>query len=171
MNRCLDILNTTQKHQRTVFRLTLVKGFNMEDVLSYANLVEKANPSLIEIKGATFCGSSDGNGNPLTMQNIPFYEECQRFVNKLNDELNNRGLTYGLAAEHAHSCCILMAHKKFFINNKWYTHIDYDKFFELLKSGKSFDSMDYISETPEWAYYGSICTKIPEFSIMTITIL
>ncbi|RCK57257.1 S-adenosyl-L-methionine-dependent tRNA 4-demethylwyosine synthase [Candida viswanathii] len=75
---CLDILRTTQSHQRTVFRLTLVKGFNMEDIESYADMVERARPSQIEIKGATFCGSSTGNGNPLTMQNIPFYEECKR---------------------------------------------------------------------------------------------
>lgn len=53
---CLDILRTTQSHQRTVFRLTLVKGFNMTDIKSYADMVERALPSQIEIKGATFCG-------------------------------------------------------------------------------------------------------------------
>lgn len=157
LESCLDLLRTIQSHQRTVYRLTLVKGFNMneKDIGGYANIVERGNPSLIEIKGATFCGSSDGNGNPLTMQNIPFYEECVLFVKKLNDELNNRGLNYGLAAEHSHSCCFLIANKKFLINNEWYTHIDYTKFFKLLKSGESFDSMDYISKTPEWAYFGS----------------
>lgn len=157
LENCLDILRTVQSHQRTVFRLTLVKGFNMNEneIGGYANLVERGLPSLIEIKGATFCGSSEGNGNPLTMQNIPFYEECVLFVKKLNDELLKRGLNYGLAAEHSHSCCFLIANKKFLINNQWYTHIDYNKFFELLKSNKTFDSMDYIAKTPEWAYFGS----------------
>lgn len=157
LESCLDILRTIQSHQRTVFRLTLVKGFNMSesDIGGYANLVERGLPSLIEIKGATYCGSSEGNGNPLTMQNIPFYEECVSFVTKLNLELNNRGLDYGLAAEHSHSCCFLIASKKFYIKNKWYTHIDYEKFFQLYKSNQSFDKMDYISETPEWAYFGS----------------
>ncbi|KAK6458156.1 Fe-S oxidoreductase [Scheffersomyces xylosifermentans] len=152
---CLDILRTVQSHQRTVFRLTLVKGFNMNDIESYADMVERAHPSQIEIKGATFCGSSTGNGNPLTMQNIPFYEECKDFVTSLCNELQSRGLNYDIAAEHAHSCCILMAHTKFKINGKWHTHIDYPKFFELLESGKDFIDLDYVKETPEWAVWGS----------------
>lgn len=152
---CLDILRTTQSHQRTVFRLTLVKGFNMNDIESYADMVERARPSQIEIKGATFCGSSNGNGNPLTMQNIPFYEECKTFVENLTSELQNRGLDYDIAAEHAHSCCILVADKKFMINGKWHTHIDYPKFFNLLESGEDFVDLDYIKETPEWAVWGS----------------
>ncbi|KAH3671546.1 hypothetical protein OGAPHI_000249 [Ogataea philodendri] len=155
LERCLEILRTVQSHQRTVYRLTLVKGFNMSDATAYADLVAKGEPCLIEVKGATFCGSSAGNGNPLTMQNIPFYEECQNFVRKLTAELKSRGLDYDLAAEHAHSCCILIAHRKFFINGQWHTHIDYPKFFKLLESGQSFNALDYTAPTPEWAYWGS----------------
>ena len=40
-------------------------------------------------------------------------------------------------------------------NEKWYTHIDYARFFELLESGKPFRPSDYIAETPEWAYFGN----------------
>lgn len=152
---CLDILRTKQSHQRTVFRLTLVKGFNMNDVSSYADMVERAQPSQIEVKGATFCGSSNANGNPLTMQNIPFYDECKVFVEQLTAELQSRGQKYQLAAEHAHSCCILIAHEKFKINGEWYTHIDYDKFFELLESNDEFCDLDYIKKTPSWAVWGS----------------
>lgn len=155
MLECLEILKTVQSHQRTVFRMTLVKGFNMDQVTAYADLVAKGLPCFIEVKGATFCGSSDGNGNPLTMQNIPFYEECVKFVKALAAELNSRGLAYDVAAEHAHSNCILIASKKFYINDEWYTHIDFDKFFELLNSGKSFTNMDYIAKTPEWALFGN----------------
>lgn len=152
---CLDILRTVQSHQRTVFRLTLVKGFNMDEIKGYADMVIRAQPSQIEVKGATFCGSSTGNGNPLTMQNIPFYEECRKFVINLSEELKSRGYDYEVAAEHAHSCCILIAHTKFKINNKWHTHIDYPRFFELVESGEEFTDMDYIKETPEWAVWGS----------------
>ncbi|RJE16968.1 hypothetical protein PHISCL_10695, partial [Aspergillus sclerotialis] len=50
--RCLDILREKRHFQRTVFRHTLVKGFNVEDeVMGYANLVEKALPCFVEIKG------------------------------------------------------------------------------------------------------------------------
>lgn len=152
---CLDILRTTQKHQRTVFRLTLVKGFNMSEIEAYADMVERAQPSQIEVKGATFCGDSSGNGNPLTMQNIPFYDECKSFVESLTGELKRRGLGYDIAAEHAHSCCILIAHTKFKINDKWHTHIDYPRFFELLESGEEFTDLDYVKQTPDWAVWGS----------------
>lgn len=155
MLKCLEILKTTQSHQRTVFRMTLVKGFNMGDISAYADLVERGLPCFIEVKGATFCGSSDGNGNPLTMQNIPFYEECTNFVKAFSAELNRRGLGYGIAAEHAHSNCILIASTKFKVNGEWYTHINFDRFFELLNSGKDFNHLDYISKTPEWALFGN----------------
>lgn len=153
LEECLDILRKTQSHQRTVYRLTLVKGFNIEDVEGYADMVERGCPSFIEVKGATFCGNSDTNS--LRMTNIPFYQEVLAFVEALERELQRRGCAYSLAAEHAHSCCVLLANDSFKINNKWYTHIDYPRFFELLESGVEFGPLDYIKETPSWAYWGS----------------
>ena len=49
------------KGQRTVYRLTLVKGWNAEEIRNYANLVSIGNPDFIEIKGVTYCGTSKGN--------------------------------------------------------------------------------------------------------------
>ncbi|GMM55880.1 putative tRNA 4-demethylwyosine synthase [Maudiozyma humilis] len=155
MMECLDIIRTTQSHQRTVFRLTLVKGFNMGDISAYADLVQRGVPCFIEVKGATFSGSSKDNVNALTMQNIPFNEECKDFVENFVAELKRRGLPYDIAAEHAHSNCVLIADTKFKVDGKWNTHIDFAKFFELLRSGESFTHMDYMQETPEWALYGN----------------
>lgn len=157
--RCLDILREKRHFQRTVFRLTLVKGFNVDDeVIGYANLVEKALPGLVEIKGVTYCGTSTSAGAGLTMQNVPFYEEISTFVVALNEELQRRGLKYGIAAEHAHSCCVLIASERFHINGKWHTRIDYDRFFELLEKektdGTAFTPEDYMRETEEWALWG-----------------
>jgi tRNA wybutosine-synthesizing protein 1 len=50
----------SKKGQRTVYRLTLVKGYNAEEIENYARLVELGQPDFIEIKGVTFCGSSKG---------------------------------------------------------------------------------------------------------------
>ncbi|KAK5103326.1 Fe-S oxidoreductase [Lithohypha guttulata] len=155
---CLDILRTKRFVQRTVFRLTLVKGFNVDDeVEGYADLIEKALPCFVEIKGVTYCGTTSAAGAGLTMQNVPFYEEVVEFVTSLNVALEKRGLEggYGIAAEHAHSCCILMASKRFFIDDKWCTLINYDKFFKLLESGTEFGPEDYCAPTPEWAYFGN----------------
>ncbi|KAJ9298327.1 hypothetical protein DTO271G3_3932 [Paecilomyces variotii] len=158
--RCLDILREKRHVQRTVFRLTLVKGFNVEDeIIGYANLVEKGLPCFVEIKGVTYCGTSSSAGAGLTMKNVPFYEEVAEFVVALNNELQRRGLKYGIAAEHAHSCCVLLASERFFIGGKWHTRIDYDRFFELLekekRDGTSFRPEDYTRETEEWALWGN----------------
>lgn len=157
--RCLDILREKRHIQRTVFRLTLVKGFNVDDeVIGYADLVEKALPGLVEIKGVTYCGTSTSAGAGLTMQNVPFYEEISTFVLALNEELQRRGLEYGIAAEHAHSCCVLIASERFHVNGKWHTRINYDRFFELLEKekadGTSFTPEDYMRETEDWALWG-----------------
>lgn len=100
---CMDILREKRDRQRTVFRLTLVKGFNLDDeVKGYADLVERALPNFIEVKGVTYCGTSESKDAGLTMGNVPFYEEVAEFVRALDRELNRRGLEYGIAAEHAH---------------------------------------------------------------------
>jgi tRNA wybutosine-synthesizing protein 1 len=155
--RCLDILRENRFRQRTVFRLTLVKGFNIADeVEGYADLVAKGLPCFVEVKGVTFCGTSTSAGAGLTMQNVPFHEEVCEFVRALTTALDERGLGYGIAAEHAHSCCILIASTRFKINGHWHTLIDYDKFFQCLESGKEFGPEDYVGEpTPEWAMFGN----------------
>lgn len=158
--RCLDILREKRHFQRTVFRLTLVKGFNIDDeVKEYADLVEKGLPCFIEVKGVTYCGTSSSAGVGLTMKNVPFYEEVVAFVVALNDELERRGLGYGIGAEHAHSCCILLASDRFKVDGRWHTRINYDRFFELLEKEKtegiSFRPEDYMRETEEWALWGN----------------
>jgi len=155
--RCLDIIREKRFRMRTVYRLTLVKGFNIEDEAEgYADLVARGLPCFVEVKGVTYCGTSSSAGAGLTMQNVPFYNEVIAFVETLNAALARRGLDYGIAAEHAHSCCILLASNRFLINGKWHTIIDYEKFFECLDSGKDFAPEDYVgSPTPEWANWGN----------------
>lgn len=155
--RCLDILREKRFRQRTVFRLTLVKGFNIDDeVEGYAELVARGHPCFVEVKGVTYCGTSTSSTAGLTMKNVPFYEEVAEFVVSLDEALRKRGLDYGIAAEHAHSCCALIASKRFQKDGKWCTLIDYDKFFQCLKSDIVFSPEDYMGQpTPEWALWGN----------------
>ncbi|QPG94778.1 hypothetical protein C2857_006944 [Epichloe festucae Fl1] len=157
---CLDILREKRFRHRTVFRLTLVKGFNVEDEAEgYAQLVERGLPCFVEVKGVTYCGTSTSSDAGLSMSNVPFYWEVCEFVNALDKRLKDKGLKYGIAAEHAHSCCILLASERFSVNGRWHTHIDYTKFFELLEErGPDGDwtPEDYMGEpTPEWALWGN----------------
>jgi len=155
--RCLDILREKRFRMRTVFRLTLVKGFNIDaEVEGYADLVARGLPCFVEIKGVTYCGTSSSAGAGLTMQNVPFYSEITTFVEALDVALEKRGLEYGIAAEHAHSCCVLIASKRFFVQGNWHTLIDYEKFFECLEGVGEFSPEDYMgAPTPEWANWGN----------------
>lgn len=158
--QCLEILRAKRHRHRTVFRLTLVKGFNVEDeVEGYAQLVEKALPCFVEIKGVTFCGTSTSANHGLRMNNVPFYWEVCEFVTALEKRLREKGLAYGIAAEHAHSCCVLIGSERFKRNGKWHTRIDYEKFFNLLEErgvDGEWDAEEYMGEeTPEWATWGN----------------
>ncbi|CAO3703429.1 unnamed protein product [Rhizopus stolonifer] len=144
---CLEQLSL--KGQRTVYRMTLVKGHNTEEIDGYVELIRRGKPSFIEVKGVTYCGYS--GASDLTMANVPFHVEVIDFCRKLVSKL---GGDYDISAEHAHSCSLLIAHKDFKVNGEWHTHIDYDRFFELVESGERFTSLDYMSKTPDWAIHG-----------------
>ncbi|KAJ0963309.1 hypothetical protein J5N97_028431 [Dioscorea zingiberensis] len=150
--RFLDSLKALQdKEQRTVYRLTLVKGWNAEDVDAYSNLLAIGKPDLVEIKGVTYCGSSATS--KLTMENVPWHSDVKAFSEAMAVRSNGE---YEVACEHVHSCCVLLAKvDKFKINGQWFTWIDYDRFHELVASGKPFKSEDYMAPTPTWAVYGA----------------
>lgn len=162
-NDSLDALGTV--NGRTVFRLTLVKDRNIgtdEALDGYARLIARSKPDLVEIKGVTFCGKS--NASDITMKDVPWHHEVRSFSEQLcarvqhfSDESNE----YGVACEHAHSVCVLLARKdKFYVEDDgWYTWIDFDRFLVLAEewrtTGKRFNGMDFRAKTPEWAVYGS----------------
>ena len=140
------------KRQRTVYRLTLVNKWNMDEIREYAALIKEGSPDLIEIKGVTFCGVS--KGYQLRMNNVPYHNEVRAFCEALC--ASEGAEDYGLAAEHGHSLCVLLARKdKFLRNGRWWTWIDYEKFQTLVASGEAFGSEDYALPTPEWSVYGA----------------
>ncbi|XP_066238562.1 S-adenosyl-L-methionine-dependent tRNA 4-demethylwyosine synthase TYW1 isoform X1 [Saccopteryx leptura] len=154
--RFLDSLNAlAAKQQRTVYRLTLVKAWNVDELQAYAELVSLGCPDFIEVKGVTYCGESSASS--LTMANVPWHEEVVRFVRELVDLIPN----YEIACEHEHSNCLLIAHKKFKIDREWWTWIDYDRFQELIQEyedsggSKTFSAEDYMAKTPHWALFGA----------------
>merc|ERR1711862_1091428 len=132
----LSLKELNNKGQRTVYRLTLVKGFNVEELDNYAKLVTIGNPDFIELKGVTYCGSS--KASTLTMENVPWHEEVIYFVEQLVERLPD----YEISCEHEHSNCMLVTHKKYKIDGKWHTWIDYKRSQNLVEyfyeTGESF---------------------------------
>lgn len=153
--RFIDSLKALKdKKQRTVYRMTLVKSWNMEEAANYVQIIQHGEPDFIEIKAVTYCGKSDGSS--LTMENVPWHEEVRNYATHICDAM---GGDYGIAAEHRHSCCMLLAKMKFKIEGVWNTWIDYERYHELIKvyyeSGKAFSAEDYMAPTPYWALHGA----------------
>ncbi|NXG40820.1 TYW1 synthase, partial [Psilopogon haemacephalus] len=154
--RFLDSLKAlSEKQQRTVYRLTLVKAWNVDELKAYADLISLGKPDFIEVKGVTYCGESSASN--LTMANVPWHEEVVHFVQELADLIPG----YEIACEHEHSNCLLIAHEKFKISGEWWTWIDYDRFQQLVQEHESsggsqtFTAADYAARTPHWALFGS----------------
>ena len=161
------------KGQRTVARLTVVKGWNSDEIGGYARLLALGHCSLVEVKGVTFCGKSDASN--LNMSNTPWHHEVVEFSKLLLAEINAvRAIDpsmpeYDLACEHKHSCSVLLARVDQFAGpdpddpskRKWRTWIDYDKFQLLAKkhaedpTNFKFGVEDYIADTPDWAVFGA----------------
>ncbi|XP_045317900.1 S-adenosyl-L-methionine-dependent tRNA 4-demethylwyosine synthase TYW1 isoform X2 [Leopardus geoffroyi] len=143
------------QQQRTVYRLTLVKAWNVDELQAYAELVSLGNPDFIEVKGVTYCGESSASS--LTMANVPWHEEVVHFVRELVALIPN----YEIACEHEHSNCLLIAHTRFKIDGEWWTWIDYNRFQELVQEYEdsggltNFSAKDYVAKTPLWALFGA----------------
>ncbi|AFZ80497.1 hypothetical protein BEWA_033500 [Theileria equi strain WA] len=153
--KCIELLKN--RKERTVFRLTMVRNFNMSEqrteIEGYANLMKLGEPDFVEIKAVTFCGTV--HDNAITMKNVPWHDEIVEFAKALIDISDYTREHYEIACEHRHSCCILIAKKSYFVNGKWKTWIDYPLFHKLATSGEEFSGIDYSCETPSWALFGS----------------
>jgi tRNA wybutosine-synthesizing protein 1 len=72
---------------RTVTRMTLVKGYNMEFADGYASLIEKAEPTYIEAKAYMHVGFS---GLRLDYASMPSHGEVQDFAIRLAERTGYR---------------------------------------------------------------------------------
>jgi len=142
----LDILRG--RSERTVCRLTLLRGRNMESPEAWASLLGRAAPDFVELKGATLAGIFPKTG--LTTRNMPTHLEVRSFAEALVARLPG----YGLACEHEHSVSVLLASERFRSQGDWRTWIDFERFADLWQT-EQLSALDYTAPTPEWALYGS----------------
>jgi len=83
LNKTLEILS--ELSCRTVFRMNLIKDLNMEDkhVREYAELIKKANPKFVHVKGFMSVGFARQR---LGYERMPTDKEMLVFVKKLAKE-------------------------------------------------------------------------------------
>lgn len=143
-----------RKKARTVFRVTLMDGFNMEPetLPEYKDLFERGLPHFIELKRLTPAFSGKSN-SILRIKNVPSWEKMKSFSEQLCNALLD-GKKYSIASIHEHSGCILLAHKRFVVDGRVHSWIDFDRFDEIIKDPVRAADMvpeDYLLPTPEWA--------------------
>jgi tRNA wybutosine-synthesizing protein 1 len=82
LNKTLEILATLEKNTRNVFRMNLVRDLNMNDehIKEYAELIKKANPLFVEVKGFMSVGFARQR---LGYEKMPTNKEMKKFCEKL----------------------------------------------------------------------------------------
>lgn len=88
---------------RTVIRMTLVKEHNMNQIEDYAKLIEKANPTFIEVKAYMHIGFSNLR---LGFDNMPNLAEVKAFAFRLAEKTG-----YSIINESADSRVVLLSRK------------------------------------------------------------
>ena len=131
-----------KKKGRTAVRVTVIKGVNDKDWDKWASLIVKGDPDFIEVKAYMHVGASQER---LKRENMPLHEDIVKCSNKLKSYLDH----YEIVSEHIPSRVVLLVKKKFFIDGKWNTWLDFEKWNSLISSGEEFDALDYSTDTPE----------------------
>jgi tRNA wybutosine-synthesizing protein 1 len=152
LNKSLDYL--AQKPHRTCIRITVIKGLNDNHLEQYAKLIHKGDPDFLEVKAYMFIGASRDR---LKQENMPLHQEVVQFSKDLLKHLPG----YEIVSEHIPSRVTMFAKKKYKIDGKWMTWIDFSKWTDLVLSGKEFTSMDYLKTTPQTGISGKGTVWLP----------
>ncbi len=112
LNETLELLPKLKGKTRTIFRMNLVKDLNMfpEQAKEYAELIKKAQPLFIEIKGFMSVGFARER---LGYERMPTNKEMEDFIGILVKELENIGLgEYKLLDKHEFSRAYILGKDK-----------------------------------------------------------
>ncbi|EAN76567.1 radical SAM domain protein, putative [Trypanosoma brucei brucei TREU927] len=149
-----SVLYMNQRRERTVFRLTMIDGFNMseDNLREYKVLFEVGRPNFIELKRLTPAFSGNDR-SILRMKNVPTWEGLKTYAARLCETILD-GKEYSVASVHEHSGCILLAQNRFKVDGVWHTWIDFDKFNAMVLDPAVRPRIvadGYLRPTPDWA--------------------
>ncbi|MBN1785952.1 MAG: 4-demethylwyosine synthase TYW1 [Candidatus Methanofastidiosa archaeon] len=101
INRTIDIFPSLDT--RKVMRLTMTKGFNMCDPESYAKIIERGQPTYVEVKAYMYVGFSRQR---LSIDNMPRHEEIRAFAESISEHCS-----YSVVNESEDSRVVLLSAK------------------------------------------------------------
>ncbi len=109
LNKSLKIMSSLKT--RTVFRMNLVRGLNMKDefVSEFAEMIFKAKPMFIEVKGFMSVGFARDR---LGYDQMPTHKEMRDFCKKLEEELQRLGEDYKILDEQEASRVLVLGKDK-----------------------------------------------------------
>ena len=109
LNQTLDLMPKLGEKTRTVFRMNLVKDLNMEEkhAEEFAELIKKAQPKFIELKGFMSVGFARQR---LGYERMPTEKEMKDFAEILEKYLKGTG--YKLLDGHEHSRAYVLGKDK-----------------------------------------------------------
>ena len=123
-NETLDVMKKLDGKVRKVIRLTLVKkgkdeknplnnleNMSDENVLEYVNLIKKAQPDFIHVKGFMSIGYSRPRG--MTYDKQPWFKDVKDYAKKLVKEMHKQGMKkYKILAEEKRSNVVMISRLK-----------------------------------------------------------
>lgn len=111
-NESLDVLKKLKGKVRRVVRLTLVKRGNgefgdvtnmtEENIKEYCDLIKKAEPDFIHVKGFMSVGYSRAR---MGYDKQPWFDDIKKYALKIKDGLDG----YDIAGEDERSCVVMLA--------------------------------------------------------------
>ncbi len=107
-NQTLGLFKELKNKTRTVIRMTLVKDLNMKDnqIQEYANLIKKASPDFIEVKGFMSVGFARKR---LGYEMMPRHELVRDYAERIAISLGNN---YKILSEDKPSAVVLIGRDK-----------------------------------------------------------
>jgi tRNA wybutosine-synthesizing protein 1 len=109
LNSTLEILPSLSC--RSIFRINLIKDLNMDkkNILEFAELIKKAEPTFIELKGFMSVGFARQR---LGYDRMPWHKDILEFAKNLVEESNKIGNNLKILDEHKESCAIVLGKNK-----------------------------------------------------------
>ncbi len=109
LNKTLEILPSLKC--RKVFRINLIKNLNMslKNIKEFSNLIKKAQPNFIELKGFMSVGFARER---LGYDRMPWHKDVLEFAQELEKELNSFDKKYKILDEHERSCAVVLGMDK-----------------------------------------------------------
>ncbi len=82
LQKSMALLRRFRGRTRTTVRITLIKGYNMQDAEGWASMLMQYTPQFVEVKAYMFVGSSRER---LTLENMPSHTEVKEFARQISE--------------------------------------------------------------------------------------